>query len=82
MGLGDVHHKKVYIAEILDELLELLKFEDKRGSGTTSKTQHQRSVSCREKAPQNLGAEREKQPTTAPQHQHPLYVINNITQVS
>lgn len=45
MCLGDVDHKKVsYIAEVLDELLELLKFVDKRGSGAASKTQHQRSV--------------------------------------
>lgn len=49
MCLGDVDHKKVsYIAEVLDELLELLKFVDKRGSGAASKTQHQRSVVCRE----------------------------------
>lgn len=48
MRLSDVDHKKVSnIAEVLDELLELLKFEDKRGSGAASKTQHQRPVACR-----------------------------------
>lgn len=49
MRLCDVDHKEVrYIAEVLDELLELLKFVHKWGSGTTSKTQHQRPVTCRE----------------------------------
>lgn len=50
MRLLDVDHKKVgYIAEVLDELLELLKFVHKRGSGATSEIQHQHSVVCREK---------------------------------
>lgn len=51
MSLCNVDHKKVgYIAEVLDELLELIKFVHKRGSGATSKTQHKRSVACRETA--------------------------------
>ena len=68
MCFRDVDHKKVsYITEIPDELLELLKFEDKRGSGATSKTQHQRSVACRgkqNKTAQYPGAEREQRQKT------------------
>lgn len=53
MRLGDVNDQKVsYIAEVLDELLELLKFEHKRGSGATSEAQHQRSVACTHDIPQ------------------------------
>lgn len=48
MRLGDVDHEEVgYVAEVLDELLELLKLVDKRGSAATSKTQHQRPVACK-----------------------------------
>ena len=32
------------MAEVLDELFELVKFEEKRGSGATSKTEDQWSV--------------------------------------
>jgi len=47
MRLGCVDHNKVRdIPEVLDELLELLKFVDERGSGAASKTQHQRPVAC------------------------------------
>lgn len=66
MCLGDVDDKKIcHTAEVLDELLELLKFVHKRWSGTTSKTQYQRSITCKKtkknqtkKTPQNLGNER------------------------
>lgn len=45
MRLCDVNHQKICdIAEIPDELLELLKFEHKRGSGAAPEVQHQRSV--------------------------------------
>lgn len=48
MRLGDVDHEEVgYVAEVPDELLELLKLVDKRGSGATPKTQHQRPVACK-----------------------------------
>lgn len=47
MRLRDVNHQKICdVTEIPDELLELLKFEHKRGSGATSEIQHQRSVPC------------------------------------
>lgn len=49
MGLGDVDHKEVTNpAEVLDELLELVKSVHERGSSATSKTQHQRLGTCRE----------------------------------
>ena len=61
MRLGDVDDNEVsYIAEVLDELLELLKFVHKRGSGATSKTQHQRSVPCRASTALTLGSDTER----------------------
>lgn len=48
MSLGDVDHQEVSdVAEVPDELLELVKFVHERGSGATSETQHQRPVACR-----------------------------------
>lgn len=50
VSLSDVDHQKVcYVAEILDELLELIKFVHKRGSGAAPETQHQWSVVWRRK---------------------------------
>lgn len=59
MRLGNVDHQKVsYVAEVLDELLELIKFVDERGSGAAAKTQHQRPVACRRCEALTQGAER------------------------
>lgn len=56
MCLGDVDHEKVgYVAEVPDELLELVKSEHERGSGATTETQHQRSAVCRENTARHVG---------------------------
>ncbi|MEQ2284819.1 hypothetical protein AMECASPLE_025446 [Ameca splendens] len=59
MSFSDVDHKKVrHVPEVSHELLELVKLEHKRGSGAAPKTQHQRSVVCRQEATQAEATER------------------------
>ena len=48
MSLCDVDHQEVsHVAEVPDELLELVQLEDERGSGAAPEAQHQGSVACR-----------------------------------
>jgi len=49
VGFSDVDHQEVCsIAVVLDKFLELVKFEQKRGSGATPETQNERPVPCRD----------------------------------
>jgi len=49
MCLSKVNNEEIcHITEVLDKLFKLIKFEEKRGSCATSKTQNQWTVTCEE----------------------------------
>jgi len=49
MCLSKVNNEEIcHITEVLDKLFKLIKFEEKRGSRATSKTQNQWTVTCEE----------------------------------